>query len=489
MLLRAKQALSRVPEITWVLLLALLPITSLPLLSKVAGASMVMPPSGVLLLILVVIWLLPALARRMTLPPQVSPLFVFAGVALVSSLLAYFQPFPAFRDENFTIHMLEAGLTLAVGVCMFLVAAAFPQDEAALRRTLAWIDAGGLVIILWSLAQTFLWQEKTQSYPAWMNAIQSLISISRIYPARATGLAFEPSWLAHQLNILYLPFWLAASARRTSAFRQRLLGISFENLALVGGVAVLWFSYSRVGLVSLLFMLGLLVVKANIWLVGWITDHIGRRSPADNRPARPAGRLLALQISAALFIFYLALILATGLMVARLNPKMGKMLDFSNLSQGNILAYANQISIAERVVYWQTGLDVFNDYPALGVGLGNTGYFFPEKISPFGWSLVEVENLMFNASNLPNTKSMWVRLLSETGLVGFSVFLGWFLVVWFTGGSVQRRRSSLILQTFGLAGQLAVLAFIVEGFSIDSFALPYLWVTLGLAVSAWRVRK
>jgi len=56
-----------------------------------------------------------------------------------------------------------------------------------------------------------------------------------------------------------------------------------------------------------------------------------------------------------------------------------------------------------------------------------------------------------------------------------------------TGGSLQRRRSP-VLGVFGLAGQLAVLAFLVEGFSIDSFALPYLWVTLGLAASAWRVR-
>jgi O-antigen ligase len=167
---------------------------------------------------------------------------------------------------------------------------------------------------------------------------------------------------------------------------------------------------------------------------------------------------------------------------------MATLFNISALKQGNFMVYANQLVIAERVVFWQTGWDVFNDYPILGVGLGNTGYFFPDKMSPFGWGLVEVNHLIFAEDNVPNTKSMWSRLLSETGLVGFAVFLCWFLVMWATGGSLQRRRSP-ILRVFGLAGQLAVLAFLVEGFSIDSFALPYLWVTLGLAASAWRIRN
>jgi hypothetical protein len=41
-----------------------------------------------------------------------------------------------------------------------------------------------------------------------------------------------------------------------------------------------------------------------------------------------------------------------------------------------------------------------------------------------------------------------------------------------------------------LAGQLGLIAFIGEGFSIDSFAMPYIWVTAGLiAASGWVYRK
>jgi len=117
-----QRALNRVAEVSWVLLLALLPLTSLPLMSALAGGSaMVMPPSGAALLLLVLVWLLPALARRLTLPPQSKPLLLFVGAALLSSLAAYFLLFPLFRDVNFTKQMLLAGLTLVVGVCMFLV--------------------------------------------------------------------------------------------------------------------------------------------------------------------------------------------------------------------------------------------------------------------------------------------------------------------------------------------------------------------------------
>jgi hypothetical protein len=47
-----------------------------------------------------------------------------------------------------------------------------------------------------------------------------------------------------------------------------------------------------------------------------------------------------------------------------------------------------------------------------------------------------------------------------------------------------------VLQTAALAGQLSLIAFIGEGFSIDSFAMPYLWVTIGLvAAASWSYRK
>jgi hypothetical protein len=37
-----------------------------------------------------------------------------------------------------------------------------------------------------------------------------------------------------------------------------------------------------------------------------------------------------------------------------------------------------------------------------------------------------------------------------------------------------------MLRILGLAGQFFILAYLVEGFSMDSFAMPYQWVMTGL---------
>ena len=40
-----------------------------------------------------------------------------------------------------------------------------------------------------------------------------------------------------------------------------------------------------------------------------------------------------------------------------------------------------------------------------------------------------------------------------------------------------------------LVGKLFVIAFVIEGFSMDTFGLPYYWVAFGLLVAAWRIMK
>jgi hypothetical protein len=87
------------------------------------------------------------------------------------------------------------------------------------------------------------------------------------------------------------------------------------------------------------------------------------------------------------------------------------------------------------------------------------------------------------AAFLPNVKSIWVRLLAETGIAGFSLFATWLYVLWLANRLLRRQQSSL-LRAIGWMGALAVVAFLVEGFSVDSLALPYIWVSLGLVTAA-----
>lgn len=480
-----RRLLIRVPDFLWALALLLLPLTSLPLLGQVGGSTMVSPPSLVPVVLLAGIWLLPGLLKSLALPGQVKPLLLFMALALLSSLFSYFLFLPLFRQADSTRQMLSAGVTLTLGVCAYLLALSFPAKSALLERSLRWINWGGVIMLAWSFTQAAIYRYP-EGYPLWMQNVQEIISSARLYPGRVTALAYEPSWLAHQLNMLYLPLWLASTVRGYTAHRQRVFGISFENVLLVGGLAILWLSLSRVGLLAFLLMVSWLLLKANRWLVGWLQSRLERRFTRPSGQTRTFRRWLAVGLILALLVIYLAMFLGAALLLNRFDPRMAQLFNFTAFHEGGFLWYANQIMFAERVVFWQTGWEVFNDHPLLGVGLGNSGYYFPQKLPAFGWGLGEVNFLIFHQTNLPNTKSLWVRLLAETGLVGFACFAVWLVLGWLTAGALDQSREKL-WRMFGLTGQFVVLGLLVEGFSIDSFALPYFWISSGLVLAAWKI--
>jgi hypothetical protein len=83
---------------------------------------------------------------------------------------------------------------------------------------------------------------------------------------------------------------------------------------------------------------------------------------------------------------------------------------------------------------------------------------------------------------------LWVRLLSESGIIGFSLFCTWLYVLWFAGKNLEQQ-AARELRLFGWMAFFVIVAFLAEGFSIDSFALPYLWVSLGLVTAASTVAR
>jgi len=160
-------------------------------------------------------------------------------------------------------------------------------------------------------------------------------------------------------------------------------------------------------------------------------------------------------------------------------------------SQGSpaLITLAKKFNIGERVVYWEFGWDVFNKYPILGVGLGNAGRFSEELLSPEAWKMSEVRQILFYGTSLPNTKNLWVRILSETGFVGFSFYMTWLIVLWLSASKLNQNMDTTF-KAIGLAGQFALIALIFEGFSLDTFALPYLWVIFGILIStSWLSRQ
>jgi hypothetical protein len=458
----------------------LLPLTSFPLLARLIQTDTVAAPSAALAGLLLVFWLIPYLLRGGRIPSLVIPFLAFLSVALVASARAHFLDMPPFKGRSVLGEELDAFLTLAAGAALYIVAASFPRRPAQLKALLRLINWSGMVVVAWSLLQALFVLCCGGDYPDWMVQAQSFVSLRRLFDNRVTGLAYEPSWLAHQLNMVYLPFWLGAVVARNSAHPRKFFGVSVESLLLVGGAAVLFLSFSRVGWLSFFLVLAVLLGRWAIGLIRRFQAGVASRVPPAWSGFARSAALIGLPL------LLLALFLGVGILLIQvgslLDPRLGNMYDRIT-EPDNFYALVSRLAIAERVIFWETGWRIFGEYPFLGVGLGNAGFFFPEHIPDFGWRLTEVNDIFFRRSFLPNTKNLWVRLLAETGLAGFAVMSSWLLLLWRTARQAVASRLPFI-RTYAWAGLFALLALLVEGFSVDSFALPYIWIALGFLTAA-----
>ncbi|HWQ04869.1 MAG TPA: O-antigen ligase family protein [Longilinea sp.] len=483
--------LDRIIEILWALALILLPITSAPFITKLTG-TLVAPPSLILIGILLILSLLPRIWRRGSIPIEAAPLFFFVLFALISTALSFFIDIPTFKDANPWKEGFQVFVTVGMGISFFLIAATIPAGEEDIRKALRWITIGGMMMVVFTLVQAFyLFVQKAQFAPWFIWFEETLVTprpFSRDLP-RLYGMAFEPSWFTHQLMMLYIPLWLGATVQRISTFKFRLWHLSIENLLLGISIPLFLLAKPRVSLLAAILILAFVFFKANSSIYRWFLHHLRDRFPAQSKP----GRILSeISIGAAMTAVYAALIM---LLIAVLKQDYRMQLIFAypptwaeigrllTLEENTLLEISKRFKFMERVVYWVTGWRVFNDYPLFGVGLGNSGFFFLDKSPSIGWTSIEVRYLLTGATFLPNIKSLWVRLLAETGLVGFSIFVSWILTMW--RSAFQTLRSALPFHKLtAFVCQLMLLAFIAEGFSIDSFALPYLWVVAGLAAAA-----
>lgn len=475
-------------DIAWAAVVLLLPITSLPLLSRLMGGAMVAPASVVPLVWLALFWFVFYLINKGRIPRESLPFLFFITVALIASALSFFLNIPSFRGDSVLDSVVSGLLTLSVGAAFYLVTATWlSKSPARMTWTLKLVSIGGAVLLLWALTQAvfiFLFHSK---YPGLLLSFQQFFSTRSLFLGRITGFAFEPSWLAHQLNLTYLPFWLAATLTGWSAFRFRLWRISIENILLAVGVSVLLLS-SRVGVLSFLLVLAFLGVYYNFRLARRVQQWSLRRLPKSSFLGKVAPGILTIVILLVFLTLYVLGAIALVYGLSFVDPRLARVFIPSSLASwkalfSNVYRLANYLSFAERYVYWTAGWRIFNLHPLLGVGLGNAGFYFRDLLPSYGWNLPEVMDTFYRVSALPNIKSFWVRLLAETGIAGFASFITWFYVL-FRSSWLSRLNKTPLLRMVGWAGLFVLIAFVFEGFSIDTFALPYLWFSLGIVSAA-----
>jgi O-antigen ligase len=480
----AKRSIHRLlTDILWALLILLLPITSVPWIMHIFHTNAVAAPSVLVMLLILAIWFIPYLWKKGAFPYQSIPFLGFIGTALVSSLLAFFLPIPPFRDISLSSNELPAFLTLGIGACFYLVTACWASSPQRMKFLFRFVNWAGIALALWGSTQAYYSLFHASIYPAWMFQVQAVISNGTLYLSRISSFALEPSWLAHQLNLLFIPYWLGATLTGFSAHRKKLFSrISLENILLVLGIMMLFLSSSRIGLLAFLCCIGFLVLLGILWFYKWLSSRILARVRSSLK--KPVRWLLPIASVMVLLVLIFGIFFGAGFFLSRTDWRMATLFNFQTYASTNWFDIANQMVFAERIVYWQVGMRVFNSYPLLGVGLGNTGYFFPQFVYQYGLNLPEVQNIINRDLSIPNAKNLWVRVLSETGIVGFAFFASWLVILWISAVQISRS-GERILKTISWMGRLAIVAYFIEGLSIDTFGLPYIWISLGLVTAGW----
>ncbi len=475
----------RMITIIWKSLLLVMPISSFAFLSKVLGNSNVAPLALIPMLIILLLWWLPEFFKQgRRLPYHLKPLLLFFLVGMFSTLLISFRNIPTFQGASWYRSILDVIITFGMGVGFYIVTIYLVKNEECLRATIFWISIAGIILMAYSWLQMGSWYI-LERYPGWLYTLQSFFSSNgMLFPRRATGLAFEPSWLAHNLNMNFIPIWLGLSIKKRSVFKKKLFNkIQIELILFILSVLTLFFSFSRIGWITLFCFLAFIIIrKTNHW--------IRKLSVKSQKIICPKPKNFAFQLAVwvGLLFSLIATLLLTALILAKLDPRMIYFFDIQTLRDFGFMRWASRLVFLERIMYWIAGYRVFQMFPLLGAGFGMPGYFFQNTVPVYGSQLLDINDFMLTSSFIPNAKNLWVRLLSETGIIGFALFVSWLVIHWRNANELDKDSNPGLLKAMGLIGKLIVLAMIVEGFSLDTFGLPYYWVGLGLVAASSLMR-
>jgi hypothetical protein len=457
--------LERLAGLLWGLLLLSLPVTSFRYFPDVLGHTTLQP-----LALFPLALLLPLLAwlawreGRLPLPRPVVPLLAFLLFAGAGTLIALnYAPLPL-RGAAAAGRALRAWLSLGFGLAFFGAALLAARRQADLRPSLRWLYAGLAASILWGLVQAAAIHTPLVSHD-WVDAVQLAFSERRLLDRRISGFAYEPSWLADQIVLLYLPWLAAALLRREPATRWR----GLEPALAFGGLALLLLSYSRSGLLNAIAALGLGLALTG----GAVLRRAGRWFL---EPFRARGRGRGLRLGLALAA---GLGLAAALLWLGQNRYITRLVQFrpgQSLSQ-----YFINISAGPRLGAAIAAYETYNLHPLTGVGLGVSGLYMLDYYPDWVMTNVqEVARLVSPDSNvIPNPKNLYARLLAETGLPGFWLWLAFMLAALGQARSLLRGPSPAG-RFVGTAGLFFWLALMLRNATQDSFTFPIMWVNLGL---------
>lgn len=467
-----KLTLDSLPRILWASVLVTLPVTSFRYLPFMGAGTIVRPlalyPLGLLMLTLLYqIW-----TKRVIHPwnRALTILLVFTLMALASTAIGSLYAPIELRGQSYWDRALRAWVTVVIGLSFFVSAVWMNRNEDDLKFSLRWLFAGLVLHIVWGGIQAVGLRIGLRGE---LNKIQTLFSTRGLVKnKRVSGLAYEPSWLAGQLASLYIP-WLFASLLvrwRLSRFKW------LEPVLLVGGLVTLLLTYSRSGLailvgaslVTFLFAGSQAMQDLRAWYRAGFRSMQGKSH---------WGRIQVFGSRIGISLILIGAVAGAGFFLSQ----KGYISALWNSSARSLWDFAVDAYLGPRLAYVTAALTAFQTHPFMGVGLGASGFHIYGHMPDWALSgIPEISRQLSSLSNLyPNPKNLYVRLLAETGLPGFILYAS-FLFTIIAYAWKDLRQSVSLSRFLGTAGLFSVIAVALQGISQDSFAVPEIWINLGI---------
>jgi len=460
-------SLEKLPRILWALAMLTLPITSFRWFPGLGESTLVRPmalyPLAILLpLLLILAW---RKKNSLTIPGAFVVLGVFVLFIIFSITIgSLINPIPL-RGQTFNGRVIRAFATLIIGIAFFVSAAWMNRNEDDLRFTVQWILGGLCLDLAWSGLQaitfyTGLLEKEMVTHWQLAFSMRELVRTNRI-----SGLAYEPAWLAGQIATVFFPFLFAAVLTKFRLTKWTWL----EPALLVLTSLVLLATYSRGGLLITLGTSGLMMlifgrdILSNMWV--WFVGGFKEK------------RFIS-------FFFRLSIIIAVLGVITGAIVFLGQKNYFRRLWEFNaesLSEYVVNINAGARGAYSVGAMGAFRESPYTGVGLGGSGFYIYQNLPD--WSLTtvpEIAKQLNPASRLyPNPKNIYARLLAETGLFGFVLYMAFQFNL--LGGILSLYKNKEDWARFAVvAGVFAWVAIALYNLTQDSLATPNMWIVPGI---------
>jgi len=355
--------------------------------------------------------------------------------------MSFYYPFSFINNKKdiiFTLKTLYASLLFILAYGYIQIYSLFATDSIIFQ-----------IYMYFQKILNYGWIEMTNNY----NLVPQIHMINRIILTNQ-----EPSIAAYVLQTLFYPFLLSSILVSVNIIKNKKR--IFELILFILSIPVLIFTFSSAGFVVLLFQLLLVIIM----LLYFTKKDIKRYSYFF---------LLFIFVSLILAIFIMrhdTLYLNTRTAIDKIfisGPGEGS----AETRYGTIIA----------------GLKEFLHFPLLGVGLGNSKYFFNQFIPD--WALNSEVLSYITTKHALTPRSMWIRLLAETGIIGIFPFLFFiFTIIKNYLSLIKKSNRNKYNEFLFCSFFIFLLAFFIHGFNVPSFFIVFQWTLLGFFAVSYEIR-